>query len=122
MKNEIEKMLKEKEGSSKKIVHYKGLDVEINEEFATKYVRVAKKIDELSCLLKQMDEVLKPELMGVMERLDKKQVVSNGIVASVRRGYYKSTFDAKRLKDEDIDTYNKYLGTSYVNGSLSIKY
>lgn len=122
MKNEIEKMLKERDTSSKKIVHYKGMDVEINEDFASKYVRVAKKIDELSCLLKKMDEVLKPELMGVMERLDKKQVVSNGISASMKCGYYKNTLDTKRLKDEDIDTYNKYLGTSYVNGSLSIKY
>lgn len=122
MKNEIEKMLKERDTSSKKIVHYRGCDVEINSDFASKYVRVAKKIDELSCLLKKMDEVLKPELISVMERLDKKQVVSNGISASMKCGYYKNTLDTKRLKDEDIDTYNKYLGTSYVNGSLSIKY
>lgn len=122
MKNEIEKMLKERDTSSKKIVHYKGMDVEINSDFASKYVRVAKKIDELSCLLKKMDEVLKPELISVMERLDKKQVVSNGISASMKCGYYKNTLDTKRLKNEDIDTYNKYLGTSYVNGSLSIKY
>lgn len=122
MKNEIEKMLKERSVSSKKIVHYKGVDVEINPDFASKYVRVAKKIDELSCLLKKMDEVLKPELISVMERLDKKQVVSNGISASMKCGYYKNTLDTKRLKNEDIDTYNKYLGTSYVNGSLSIKY
>lgn len=122
MKNEIEKMLKEKGLSSKKIVHYRGCDVEINPDFASKYVRVAKKIDELSCLLKKMDDMLKPELINVMERLNKKQVVSNGISANIRKGYYKNTFDSKRLKDEDIDTYNKYLSESYVNGSLSIKY
>ena len=105
---------------NKKIVHRTKNVITIDSESAKKYIELTTKINKLKQELAPIESQLKNELMGVMEELDTTNVKSNGIVASLTRGYTQNKLDTARLKEEDIDTYNKYLKETNVSASLKL--
>ena len=105
---------------TKKIVHRTKNVITIDNESAKKYIELTTKINKLKKELEPLEKQLKNDLMGVMEELDTTNVKSNGIIASMTRAYVQNKFDSTRLKEEDIDTYNKYLKETSVSASLKL--
>lgn len=105
---------------TKKIVHRTKNVITIDNESAKKYIELTTKINKLKKELELIEKPLKEELMKTMEELDTTNVKSNGIVASMTRAYVQNKFDSTRLKEEDIDTYNKYLKETNVSANLKI--
>lgn len=105
---------------NKKIVHRTKNVITIDNDSAKKYIELTTKINKLKKELEPIEKQLKSELMDVMEMLDTTNVKSNGIVASLTRAYVQNKFDTTRLKEEDINTYNKYLKETNVSASLKL--
>lgn len=105
----------------KKMVHYTKNVITIDSDSAKRYVELTTKINKLKKELEPIETQLKSELMKTMEELDTTNVKSNGIVASFKKAYVQSKLDTARLKEEDIDTYNKYLKETNVSASLTLK-
>lgn len=105
---------------NKKIVHRTKNVINIDVDSAKKYIELTTKINKLKKELEPIEKQLKTELISVMEELDTTNVKSNGIVASLTRAYTQNKFDTTRLKEEDIDIYNKYLKETNVNASLKL--
>lgn len=105
---------------TKKIVHRTKNVITIDSDSAKKYIELTTKINKLKKELEPIEKQLKSELMDVMEELDTTNVKSNGIVASLTRAYVQNKLDTARLKEEDIDTYNKYLKETNVSASLKL--
>lgn len=105
---------------TKKIVHRTKNVITIDNDSAKKYIELTTKINKLKKELEPIEKQLKSELMDVMEELDTTNVKSNGIVASLTRAYVQNKLDTARLKEEDIDTYNKYLKETNVSASLKL--
>ena len=105
---------------TKKIVHRTKNVVIIDNDSAKKYIELTTKINKLKKELEPIEKQLKEELMSVMEELDTTNVKSNGIIASLTRAYVQNKLDTTRLKEEDIDTYNKYLKETSVSASLKL--
>lgn len=105
---------------TKKIVHRTKNVITIDNDIAKKYIELTTKINKLKKELEPLEKQLKNDLMGVMKELDTTNVKSNGIIASMTRAYVQNKFDSTRLKEEDIDTYNKYLKETSVSASLKI--
>lgn len=105
---------------TKKIVHRTKNVITIDNDSAKKYIELTTKINKLKKELEPIEKQLKSELMNVMEELDTTNVKSNGIVASLTRAYVQNKLDTARLKEEDIDTYNKYLKETNVSASLKL--
>lgn len=105
---------------TKKIVHRTKNVITIDSDSAKKYIELTTKINKLKKELEPIEKQLKNELMSVMEELDTTNVKSNGIVASLTRAYVQNKLDTTRLKEEDIDTYNKYLKETSVGASLKL--
>ena len=105
---------------TKKIVHRTKNVITIDNDSAKRYIELTTKINALKKELEPLELELKSELMNVMEELDTTNVKSNGIAASLTRAYVQNKFDTTRLKEEDIDTYNKYLKETNVSASLKL--
>lgn len=105
---------------TKKIVHRTKNVVTIDTDIATKYIELTTKINKLKKELEPLEKELKTELIDIMSELDTTNVKSNGIIASLTRAYTQNKFDATRLKEEDINTYNKYLKETSVSASLKL--
>ena len=105
---------------TKRIVHRTKNVVIIDNDSAEKYIELTTKINKLKKELEPIEKQLKEELMSVMEELDTTNVKSNGIIASLTRAYVQNKLDTTRLKEEDIDTYNKYLKETSVSASLKL--
>ena len=105
---------------TKKIVHRTKNVITIDNDSAKKYIELTTKINKLKKELEPIEKQLKSELMNVMEELDTTNVKSNGIIASLTRAYVQNKLDTARLKEEDIDTYNKYLKETSVSASLKL--
>lgn len=105
---------------NKKIVHRTKNVITIDDDSAKKYIELTTKINKLKKELEPIEKQLKSELINVMETLDTTNVKSNGIVASLTRAYVQNKFDTTRLKEEDINTYNKYLKETNVSASLKL--
>ena len=105
---------------TKKIVHRTKNVITIDSESAKKYIELTTKVNKLKKELEPLEKQLKNDLMGVMEELDTTNVKSNGIIASMTRAYVQNKFDSTRLKEEDIDTYNKYLKETNISASLKL--
>lgn len=105
---------------TKKIVHRTKNVITIDNDSAKKYIELTTKINKLKKELEPIEKQLKSELMDVMEELDTTNVKSNGIIASMTRAYVQNKLDTARLKEEDIDTYNKYLKETNVSASLKL--
>lgn len=105
---------------NKKIVHRTKNVITIDNDSAKKYIELTTKINRLKKELEPIETQLKKELINVMSELDTTNVKSNGIVASLTRAYVQNKFDSTRLKEEDINTYNKYLKETNVSASLKL--
>lgn len=105
---------------TKKIVHRTKNVITIDNDSAKKYIELTTKINKLKKELEPIEKQLKSELMNVMEELDTTNVKSNGIIANLTRAYVQNKLDTARLKEEDIDTYNKYLKETNVSASLKL--
>lgn len=104
----------------KKMVHYTKNIITIDSDSAKKYVELTSKINKLKKELDPLELELKTELMEVMEKIGETSVKSNGIIASLKKAYVQNKFDTTRLKEENIDTYNKYLKAVEVKETLKL--
>jgi len=105
---------------NKKIVHRTKNVITIDNDSAKKYVELTTKINKLKKELEPIESELKKELMELMQEIDTTNVKSNGIIASLTRAYVQNKFDSTKLKENDIDTYNKYLKETNVSASLKL--
>lgn len=105
---------------TKKMVHRTKNIITIDNDSAKKYIELTTKINKLKKELEPIENQLKTELMKTMSELDTTNVKSNGIVASLTRAYVQNKLDTTRLKEENIDIYNKYLKQTNVNASLKL--
>jgi predicted phage-related endonuclease len=105
---------------TKKMVHRTKNIITIDSDSAKRYIELTMKINKLKKELEPLEKQLKTELMDLMEKVDTTNVKSNGVVASLTRAYTQNKFDTTRLKEEDIDTYNKYLKETNVSASLKL--
>lgn len=105
---------------NKKMVHRTKSIITIDSEYANKYIELTTKINKLKKELEPLEKQIKEELMTIMEEIDTTKVNSNGIIASLTKAYTQNKFDTTRLKEEDINTYNKYLKETNVSASLKL--
>lgn len=105
---------------NKKIVHRTKNVITIDNDSAKKYIELTTKINKLKKELEPLEKQIKKEMIDSMQELDITNVKSNGIIASMTHEYVQNKFDSTRLKEEDIDTYNKYLKTVEVKASLKL--
>ena len=107
----------------KKVVHYSINNVEkivIDQDIADKYVDLKKRIAELEKELKPIEDVLKEELKSAMESVGENKFNNYGIVASIKSGYTKKTFDTAQFKTDRPNMYEKYLVEKTVGSTLSM--
>lgn len=107
----------------KKVVHYSMNNVEkitIDRDIADKYVELKKRIAELEMELKPIEDVLKEELKDAMESIGENKFNNYGIVASIKSGYTKKTFDTTQFKTDRPNMYEKYLVEKIVGSTLSM--
>lgn len=91
----------------------------ISSEFKENY----KKFVNLKSQIEEAQAIIKKELINYYESLpedERKTIDFDTFKVSYVKSSTRKTFDSKRLQDEDIDTYNKYLKTTEV--SSTIKY
>ena len=91
--------------------------------FELVYIKNYKKFINLKAQIEEAQAIIKKELINYYESLpeeDRKQLDFDTFKVSYVKASTRKTFDSKRLQDEDIDTYNKYLKESKV--SATIKY
>lgn len=91
----------------------------ISGEFKEKY----KMFINLKAQIEEAQSIIKKELINYYESLpedERKTIDFDTFKVSYVKGSTRKTFDSKRLQDEDIETYNKYLKESQV--SSTIKY
>lgn len=105
---------------NKKLVHYSGNTVTINEESAKEYINLVNKINKLEKELKPLQEQLESELKVVMEKLTEKHVTSNGLKVTLKSGYTSQRFDTSAFKQDYKDLYDMYLKSSEVASKISI--
>jgi hypothetical protein len=106
---------------NKKLVHYKKNMITIDTDIAKKYIELTNKIAKLSKELDVIEKELKIELKDIMEITNNDKITSNGIIATLKQSYIRNVLDTDRLKLEDLKTYTKYLKTTNVASSLSLK-
>lgn len=105
---------------NKKIVHRTKNVINIDVDSAKKYIELTTKINKLKKELEPLELELKKEIINIMNEIDITKVSSNGIIATLTKAYNQNKLDTARLKEEDIDTYNKYLKTVEVKASLKL--
>lgn len=89
----------------------------ISSEFKENY----KKFINLKSQIEEAQGIIKKELINYYESLpeeDRKQLDFDTFKVSYVKASTRKTFDSKRLQDEDIDTYNKYLKESQVSATI----
>ena len=105
----------------KKLVHYKKNIITIDTDVAKKYIELTTKINKLKKELEPLELELKKEIIDIMETTNNDKITSNGIIATLKQSYIRNVLDTDRLKLEDLETYTKYLKTTNVASSLSLK-
>lgn len=105
---------------TKKIVHRTKNVVMIDNDVATRYIELTTKINKLKKELEPLELELKKEILDVMEEINTTKMSSNGIIATLTKAYNQNKLDTAKLKEEDIDTYNRYLKTVEVKASLKL--
>ena len=104
----------------KKLVHYSKENIFVDTEVSKRYIELTKKMEKIKKELEPLEKQLELELKETMEKLDKKEVVSGGIIAKLKASYIRNSVDTTRLKTEDIETYKKYLKQVEVASKVSI--
>lgn len=105
---------------NKKIVHYNGNVITIDEGIAKEYISLVNKIAKLEKELKPLETQLETELKVVMEKLTEKHVTSNGLKATLKDSYTSNRFDTTSFKQDNIDLYNAYLKQTTVSSKVNI--
>ena len=105
---------------TKKIVHRTKNVITIDNDSAKKYIELTTKINKLKKELEPLELELKKEIIDIMNEIDTTKVSSNGIIATLTKAYNQNKLDTAKLKEEDINTYNKYLKTVEVKASLKL--
>lgn len=93
----------------------------IDKSLAQIYIEKKKELEILEKEVKEIEDNLKLELLPKMEDMDFKNVISNGINASLVNSYTKCSIDTTRLKTEDPNTYNKYVKKTNVSSYVTLK-
>lgn len=93
----------------------------IDKTLAKTYIEKKKELEILEKEITDIENNLKLELLPKMEDMDFKNVISNGINASLVNSYEKCSIDASRLKKEDPDTYKKYVKVTNVSSYITLK-
>ena len=105
---------------TKKIVHRTKNVITIDNDSAKKYIELTTKINKLKKELEPLELELKKEIIDIMNEIDTTKVSSNGIIATLTKAYNQNKLDTAKLKEEDINTYNKYLKMVEVKASLKL--
>lgn len=89
----------------------------IAEEFKENY----KKFLNLKEQIDEAQKIIKQQMINYFESLpeeDRKQLNFDTFKISYVKPSIRKTFDSKKLQDEDIDTYNKYLKETEVSSTI----
>ena len=69
-----------------------------------------------------MEKELKASLKDAMDKKGIKKFIVNGLCASIKDSYTRSSLDSKKLKEDYPDIYNAYLKESTVASSISLTF
>lgn len=105
----------------KKIIKYSGEKLILDKVKVARYKKLKLQMAKLMQELDPIEEQIKEDLKEYMETNGKKSLKLEGLIASFKPSYIRTMFDSKQLKEEDIDTYNKYTYEQNMSSSLSIK-
>lgn len=105
----------------KKIIKYSGEKLTLDKVKVARYKKLKLQMAKLMQELDPIEEQIKEDLKEYMETNGKKSLKLEGLIASFKPSYVRTMFDSKQLKEEDIDTYNKYTYEQSMSSSLSIK-
>lgn len=105
----------------KKIIRYSGEKLILDKVRVARYKKLKLQMAKLMQELDPIEEQIKEDLKEYMETNGKKSLKLEGLIASFKPSYVRTMFDSKLLKEEDIDTYNKYTYEQSMSSSLSIK-
>lgn len=105
----------------KKIIRYSGEKLILDKVKVARYKKLKLQMAKLMQELDPLEEQIKEELKEYMSSKQKKTLTFEGLIASLKPSYVRTMFDSKQLKEEDIDTYNKYTYEQSMSSSLSIK-
>ena len=104
----------------KKMVHYTKNIITIDSDSAKRYVELTTKINKLKKELEPLELELRKEIADIMNNINITKMSSNGINATLVKAYTQNKFDTNALKEEDINTYNKYLKAVEVKETLKL--
>lgn len=105
----------------KKIIRYSGETLILDKVKVARYKKLKLQMAKLMQELDPLEEQIKEELKEYMGTKQKKTLKFEGLIANFKPSYIRTMFDSKQLKEEDIDTYNKYTYEQSMSSSLSIK-
>ena len=105
----------------KKIIRYSGETLILDKVKVARYKKLKMQMAKLMQELDPIEEQIKEDLKQYMETNGKKSLKIEGLIASFKPAYIRTMFDSKQLKEEDIDTYNKYTYEQSMGSSLTIK-
>lgn len=105
----------------KKIIKYSGDKLIIDKNKVDRYKKLKLQVAKLMQELDPLEEQIKDELKMYMETNDKKSLKFEGLLANFRPAYFRTMFDSKQFKEDDINTYNKYTYEQNMSSSLTIK-
>lgn len=105
----------------KKIIRYSGEKIILDKVKVARYKKLKLQIAKLMQELDPLEEQIKEELKMYMETNEKKSLKFEGLLASFKPAYFRTMFDSKKLKEKDIDTYNKYTYEQSMSSSLTLK-
>lgn len=71
--------------------------------------------------MKEFQENYKARILEEMEKKGVVKITTDHIQITYTNPTTKETFDSKKFKEEHLDTYNQYIKTSNVKGSIKIK-
>lgn len=105
----------------KKIIRYSGETLILDKVKVARYKKLKMQMAKLMQELDPIEEQIKEDLKQYMETNGKKSLKIEGLLASFKPAYIRTMFDSKQLKEEDIETYNKYTYEQSMGSSLTIK-
>lgn len=64
----------------------------------------------------------KPSLIAYIKAHGNKPIKYHDLTISYRKGYMKTTFDSKKLKEDNEELYNKYTHLTGIDETISVKF
>lgn len=89
---------------------------------AEEVIEQIKEFEKQKAKMDIMEKELKAELKNAMELVGMKKFIVNGLCASIKEPYSKTTVDSKKLKSEYPEVYEDCAKVSEVSSSITLSF